>query len=199
MLLSFEHWFSISDIYYLILTNLFYCLLLMRANVFFCDRLLKFLLPRLVSTVMPSVTLLGLIFSLPRSLKILCPLPTTVMYASCFFGSVISFFIGTFPVLKFCLFVFSYSRFPMWIVLITSWLTLLRMDLWVSIPLTHWLVAGVWFRVVSHFPVSHKNLKMSPFVFLINNVFHVFKQQHQQQQQQYSPWWLGEAGYVSCI
>ena len=95
MLLSFEHWFSISDIYYLILTNLFYCLLLMRANVFFCDRLLKFLLPRLVSTVMPSVTLLGLIFSLPRSLKILCPLLTTVMYAPvhvfhvyCFFSSV---------------------------------------------------------------------------------------------------------------
>ncbi|XP_040872540.1 uncharacterized protein [Glycine max] len=58
-------------------------------------RLLKFLLPRLVSTVMPSVTLLGLIFSLPRSLKILCPLLTTVMYALvhvfhvyCFFSSV---------------------------------------------------------------------------------------------------------------
>ena len=83
-----------------------YCL-----SFFLCDRLLKFLLPRLVSTVMPSVTLLGLIFSLPRSLKILCPLPTTVMYASCFFGSVISFFIGTFPVLKFCLFVFFPTLF----------------------------------------------------------------------------------------
>ena len=88
-------WFVRFDVvsfarYWLIHENGFY----------FYDRLLKFQLPRLVSTVMLSATLLELIFSLPRSSKILCPLPTTVMYApnyvSCVFSSVISLFLSLF-------------------------------------------------------------------------------------------------------
>lgn len=46
----------------------------------FFNRLWRFPLPRLESTDMPSVTLLVLISSLPRSLRILFPLPTIVMY-----------------------------------------------------------------------------------------------------------------------
>ena len=110
----------------------------MRVDGFLCDRLLKFPLPRRVSTVMLSVTLLGLIFSLPRSLKILCPRPTTVMCVPVHIFStyVISFLEST--LLELFLFwnfvcLFYYSRFPMWIVLITSWLIFLRMDLWVFI------------------------------------------------------------------
>lgn len=82
---------------------------------FLCDRLLKFLLPRRVSTVMLSVTLLGLIFSLPRSLKILCPLPTTVMYVPVhvFSSYVFSFLESTllelFLFLKICVFVLLFQ------------------------------------------------------------------------------------------
>ena len=49
--------------------------------IFFVYRLWKFRLPKLESTVTLSVTLLELIFSLPRNLRILCPLLTTAMYA----------------------------------------------------------------------------------------------------------------------
>ena len=58
----------------------FFILLLVLIFLVMVCRLWRFLPPKLASTDMLSVTLLVLTSSLPRSLRILSPLPTIVMY-----------------------------------------------------------------------------------------------------------------------
>lgn len=63
-----------------VLVDLFLLILFLKHNCILCHRLLRSQPPRLASMVMLNVTLLALISSTPRSLKILSLLLTTVMY-----------------------------------------------------------------------------------------------------------------------
>jgi len=92
---------------------------------------------KLASMAMLNVTLLRLIFSMEKSLKILFLLPTTVMYAvflsnlfyinELFITEAFSWFKCLFPL---------HCRFPTSPVLTTSWLISLRMDLFVPCSFT---------------------------------------------------------------
>ena len=130
-----SYWFFRDCFPFLKKTCGFCITLIMDMLLIFFYRSWRFRPPKLASMAMLNVTLLRLIFSTAKSLKILFLLPTTVMYEvflSNWFYMIFQwvFITGAFSWFK-CLFPL-HCRFPMSPELTTSWLISQRMDLYVS-------------------------------------------------------------------